>query len=178
MISEGLYQELKAFVGRRVKNPADAEDIVHDVFVKVQSRHSQLREQEKLIGWIYRITRNSILDYYRRQHVALNRIYATEDNDDYNVFTDCVAFCITEMIDTLPSPYREALQQAELSNIPQKEIAVRLGISYSGLKSRVQRGREMLRKKMEKRYHIKTDGFGNVLRCEGRLPCGCNTTYM
>jgi RNA polymerase sigma-70 factor, ECF subfamily len=57
--------------------------------------------------------------------------------------------------------------------VPQKELAVRLGISYSGVKSRVQRARQMLKEKMEALYHIKTDGYGNVLVCEDRVPCGC-----
>jgi DNA-directed RNA polymerase specialized sigma subunit, sigma24 homolog len=62
----------------------------------------------------------------------------------------------------------------EIKNVSQLELAQQLGISYSGLKSRVQRGRQMLKEKMTDLYHIQTDGYGNVIVCEDRVPCGCS----
>ncbi|MFZ5970075.1 MAG: sigma-70 family RNA polymerase sigma factor [Bacteroidota bacterium] len=169
-----LYHELKRFVNRRVKSRTDAEDIVHDVFVKAQLKEDQLKEAEKFTAWIYQITRNSIIDYYRKKKKVLDEPALTE-TEEYNLFNDCVFRCLQQLMHTLPSPYREAILLAEVDQVPQKELAVRLGISYSGAKSRVQRARQMLKEKMTDLYHIRTDGFGNVVQCENRQPCGCES---
>lgn len=163
---------MKGFVLRRVKHVQDAEDIVQDVFIKAQVKSDQLRENEKFTAWMYTLMRNSIIDYYRARKKTIDASLL-ESQEDYNMFNDCVNNCLNQLMLTLPSPYKEALLLTEKENVPQKELAVRLGISYSGAKSRVQRARQMLKEKMEARYHIKTDGYGNVLVCEDRVPCGC-----
>jgi RNA polymerase sigma-70 factor, ECF subfamily len=168
-----LYRELKNFVYRRVKNVQDSEDIVHDVFVKAQTKREQLKESEKYAAWMYSMTRNSIIDYFRLKQRTFDASAIDATPAEYNQFNDCVVDCMGQLIITLPSPYREALELADKEHVPQKELATRLGISYSGAKSRVQRARTMLKEKMQALYKIETDGYGNVLVCEDRVPCGC-----
>ena len=66
---EHIWHEFAARLGRfiraRVSDPATAEDILQDVFVKIQNRLGQLKDPAKLQGWIYLITRNAIIDHYR-----------------------------------------------------------------------------------------------------------------
>lgn len=170
-----LYRELKSFVYRRVKNLQDSEDIVHDVFVKAQTKRDQLKESEKYAAWMYTMTRNSIIDYFRLKQRTFDASAVDATPAEYNRFNDCVVDCMSDIMTTLPSPYREALELADKEHVPQKELATRLGISYSGAKSRVQRARQMLKEKMQAQYKIETDGYGNVLVCEDRVPCGCNS---
>jgi len=75
---------------------------------------------------------------------------------------------LKKILQTLPFKYREALEMAELENISQLEIANRLGISYSGVKSRVQRARQMLKEKLHKALVIKADRYGNIVVCMNR----------
>jgi len=171
-----LYAQLKRFIYSKVKNKQDAEDIVQDVFVRAQQKMLQLKDREKVTGWMYTVTRHSIVDYYRAKKKNMEQI-PEASTEEYNLFNDCVAHCILQIIQSLPEPYRQALLLTEQSRVSQKELAERLNISYSGAKSRVQRGRQMVKQKMEALYHIKTDGFGNVLVCEDRLPC-CNDTNL
>lgn len=63
------------------------------------------------------------------------------------------------IISTLPDKYREALMLSDIKGVSQKEIAEQLNISYSGAKSRVQRGREMLKATYEKCCDISTDVY-------------------
>jgi RNA polymerase sigma-70 factor (ECF subfamily) len=172
MEKNAFYQKLLAFVSSRVRNTQDAEDIVQNVFVKAQLKSHQLKEAEKFSAWMFTMTRNSIMDFYREKK-KINEAVILNDVEEYNEFNDCVAACLNQLMATLPSPYREALEFTEKDHVPQKELAVRLGISYSGAKSRVQRARQMLKEKLEALYEIKTDGYGNVLACEDRVPCGC-----
>jgi RNA polymerase sigma-70 factor, ECF subfamily len=171
-----LFQnELKSFVLKRVKDRALAEDIVHDVFLKVHSKIGQLKDSEKMVSWIYQITRNTIHDHFRRDQKLATVMPEIEVENDTNSLNECVAQCLKEMVTTLPDKYREAFELAELKNVSQTELAQQLKISYSGAKSRVQRARQMLRQKLEDLLVIETDSYGNVIVCEDRNPCcSCN----
>ena len=166
--SIGFFQnELKWFVYKRVKNMALAEDIVHDVFIKVQSKSGQLKETEKFTGWIYQITKNTIVDHFRKQSKDINPIELDWENETPNC-NECVSNCLKDMLPKLPEKYRVALELTELENLSQLQLAERLGISYSGAKSRVQRARQLLKEKMEEVLIVKTDAYGNVIVCMDR----------
>jgi RNA polymerase sigma-70 factor, ECF subfamily len=168
----GLFQnELKSFVLKRVKDKALAEDIVHDVFLKVHSKINQLKDSEKMVSWIYQIARNTITDHFRKDQKLATFIPEVETETDTNSLNECVAECLKEIVTTLPDKYREAFELAELKNVSQTELAAQLNISYSGAKSRVQRARQMLKEKMEDLLVIETDSYGNVIVCEDRNPC-------
>lgn len=66
----------------------------------------------------------------------------------------------------LPSPYREALTLTELEGLTQKEAAEMIGISLSGMKSRVQRGRERLRTLFDECCEIGVDARGRAIACD------------
>jgi len=175
MITDPAFfqNELLGYVVKRVKDKSLAEDIVHDVFLKVQARSLQLKESDKMAGWIYRITQNAIIDHFRFQ----SRVVRSEDLDwseDKTSLNECVESCLAEKLATLPDKYREAIELSEVQGLSQLDLAKRLNISYSGAKSRVQRARRMLKEIMDREYHVKLDNYGNVIRCENRLPCGCN----
>jgi len=165
--------ELKSFVFRKVRDKALTDDIVQDVFLKVHAKLGQLKDTEKVSGWIYQITRNTITDYYRSK--SKNISFRDLDwESDHHTLNACVSSCLQEMLSTLPEKYREAIALTELENLSQTHLAERLNISYSGAKSRVQRARQMLKDKMEQQYNIKVDAYGNVIVCENRQPCNCN----
>lgn len=170
-VSPGFFQnELKGFVYKRVKDKSLAEDIVHDVFLKVQSKAGQLKAREKITGWIYQITRNAIIDHYRRQSKSINPSELDWENDVPN-FNECVSEYLKSLLPSLPCKYREALELTELQNLSQLELAQHLGISYSGAKSRVQRARQMLKAKMDALIIVETDAYGNAIVCKGRKGC-------
>jgi RNA polymerase sigma-70 factor (ECF subfamily) len=165
-----VQNELKGFVYKKVKDKALTEDIVHDVFLKVQGKIDQLKETEKLFGWIYQITRNTIIDHYRKKSRNLNPKDIDWESSPPN-FNDCVSGCISELIPTLPDKYRIPLEMTELQSMSQLEVADKLNLGYSTLKARVQRARRMLKNKLNKTLIVKTDGYGNVILCRNRTPC-------
>ena len=167
-----FQNELLGYVIKRVKDRSVAEDIVHDVFLKVQTKMNQVKDSDKMIGWIYGITKNTIIDHFRFQSRIVNASDLDWENDERQL-NQCVERCIAEKLATLPDKYREALELSEIQGLSQLDMAKRLNISYSGAKSRVQRARQMLRNALERDYHVKLDGYGNVLQCENRVPCNC-----
>lgn len=172
-IWNAMQDKLKSFVFKHIKDRAITDDIVQDVFLKVHTNVSRLKESDKLVGWIFQITRNTITDYFRDQAKPVDSRDINWDSE-INTLNDCVVNCLLDMMNDLPEKYREALELTEVRNLSQLEVAKELGISYSGAKSRVQRARQMLKVKMDTAYRLKFDTYGNVTMCENRLPCGCD----
>jgi RNA polymerase sigma-70 factor (ECF subfamily) len=165
-----VQSELKGFVYKRVKDKALTEDILHDVFIKVQSRSHQVKESDKIFGWIYQITRNTITDHFRKNTKTINPKDIDWESSPPN-FNDCVSNAIKELIPTLPDKYRIPLEMTELQNMSQLAVAEKLDLNYTTAKARVQRARKMLKEKMEEILIVKTDGYGNVILCRDRGSC-------
>ena len=60
-----LYWNIRGFVARRVRQPADVDDIVQQVFLRVHQALPTLRDADRLHAWIYQTTRRTIVDHYR-----------------------------------------------------------------------------------------------------------------
>lgn len=161
------HADLRRFVASRIRNRHDAEDIVQDVFVRAQESLHQLRSHQSTGAWLSRIAANRIVDHYRahRPTTELPEDLAAEEPVDDPVVA--LAPCLPGLIEQLPATYREALRLSELDEIPQREVAQRLGLSISGAKSRVQRGRTLLRRLVEQCCRVFIDG-GTIAGFEPR----------
>ncbi len=178
-----LEARLRPFVARRVRAPVDVEDVVQDVFLRMQRGLAQLRDEERFVPWVFHVARSAIIDHLRRaarspvaDGGALEQVPLEVEPDDRAVERELAGY-VAPFVAMLPSPYREALTLTELEGLTQKQAADMLGISLSGMKSRVQRGRQHLRKALEDCCHIALDVRGRVVACEprpdGKLPEGC-----
>lgn len=164
-----LADKLRGFIRRRVSNDAEAEDILQDVFLKIVRRAEDLPEPAKLQGWIFLIARNAIIDHYRmrKETVAVPETLAAEA-DTAPEEAEGLNASLRRMIGSLPEPYREAVRLTEIEGVPQVALAKRLGLSVSGAKSRVQRGRQMLRKMLLDCCQFEFDRRGGINECTPR----------
>lgn len=165
-----FQNELKGFVLKRVKDKDLADDIVQDVFIKVQTKYDQLNEDHKITNWIYQIAQNTITDHYRKKSRKLQPADLDLNNETGN-FNECVARYLKVLITKLPANYREAIELIEFENLSQLELADRLGISYTAAKSRVQRARRWLKTEIEKDLLLEIDCYGNAISCKNKRPC-------
>lgn len=83
--------------------------------------------------------------------------------------------CVSVFVAQLPSPYREAMTLVELEGKTAKEAAEMVGISISGMKSRVQRGRAQLRDLFERCCEVALDACGKVTDFTLRPQPSCKT---
>jgi RNA polymerase sigma-70 factor (ECF subfamily) len=166
---------LGIFIRGRVTDIAAAEDILQETFVKIQKRLGQLRDAGKLEGWVYQIARNAIMDHYRkrRETVALPESLAAETAPISDREREGLQAAFHGMIEALPPPYREAIELTSFGGLTQQELADRLGISLSGAKSRVQRGRAMLKEMLLECCRFEFDRRGGILECEPRTEASC-----
>lgn len=183
MTTERVWEEfntgLKQFILKRIPGEQNAEDILQEVFLKIHTHIGTLKDGDKLQRWVYQIARNTIIDYYRT-HKPLSELpemlYMPEDPFD-DVINE-LAPCIQEMVDSLPDDYRQALILTEYQGLSQKELAEKLGISFSGAKSRVQRAREKLKVMLMNCCHLEFDRLGRVIDYEPRCSCCSSKTSL
>ncbi len=175
-----LEVQLRPFIARRVRSEVDVDDIVQDAFLRMQRGLAGLRDDERFGPWVYQVARSAIVDHYRI--AAKHRVIDAEGReeqplevDDDDTVEPELASCVAPFIAVLPSPYREALTLVELEGLTQKQAAEMLDISLSGMKSRVQRGRVLLRKTFDECCAIALDARGRVMSYEPR-PGGCVPT--
>jgi RNA polymerase sigma-70 factor (ECF subfamily) len=166
---------LKAFIQSRVADEDDADDLLQEVFIRIHTRLCSLRDLSKLESWIYQITRNAIIDHYRsrRPGVELSESIPSEDELDEDDPDAVLALSLTGMVDELPDTYRDALLLTEYQGLNQRQMADRLGISFSGAKSRVQRARRMLRDMLLTCCHFELDRRGAIIDYYQHCCC-CN----
>jgi len=165
--------QLRLFIQRRVSDPADAGDILQDVFLKIHTNLNSLQEKDRLSSWLYTVTRNTITDYYRtrRQSTSLLEQIADEDEPIENEKISQLALGLRYMVVLLPEKYREALILTEIQGLSQQEMANRLGLSLAGAKSRVQRGRRLLKDALLDCCHFEFDQRGRVMDYYQRADC-------
>jgi len=168
--SEGL----RSFIMSKVKNDADTEDILQNVFIRVHDNIGTLSDRSKIKPWLYQVTRNLIVDHFRKKR------FDQIDFKNYTVverssvkFMDEAVSDMVKMMDDLPPEYCEALCQTEIGGMSQKEYAEKAGLSYSGAKSRVQRARIMLKQMLLECCHYQFDKYGTVFNIEPGC-CHCS----
>jgi RNA polymerase sigma-70 factor (ECF subfamily) len=114
---------------------------------------------------MYQVARSAIADHGRtraRHPVAEPHELPADDADDDRIAATALAACLSVFVARLPSPYREAVTLVELEGMTGRDAAEMAGVSVSGMKSRVQRGRAQLREMLDDCCAIALDVRGKV----------------
>jgi RNA polymerase sigma-70 factor (ECF subfamily) len=187
-----VHQGLRGFVARRVADPAEAEDILQQVYLRLHQGLGDLKDLRRVTSWIVQVTRHAIADYYRsprrRKELPaglagdLEAIRPMPDpssgwpEEDAGRLRKELAACLRPMLKRLPREYREAVTLVELEGLTQPAAAKRLGLSVSGMKSRVQRGRRQLKRLLDECCVIELDARRGIADYAQRHatcdPCG------
>lgn len=169
-----LRQELLGFVRRRVPED-DAEDLAQEILERVLRNAAALRDNERLGAWIHRVAVNATTDYYRRRARRLRHEHELgeepakpDDADAAPAVRARLSACLRPMMERLDHKYAQALQWVELDGMTQADAARRAGISVSGMKSRVQRARGLLKKEFVRCCSIELDARKGIVDCHPR----------
>ena len=135
------------------KVPAlEAEDLVHEVFLRALPRLHRLREATRFGAWLAAITRNMAKDYYRQPRVriecaddspAADASASPQEQDQTNEAAE-----ILKSIRNLPEAYRETLILRLVEGLTGPEIAAKTGLSHGSVRVNLNRGMQQLREKL------------------------------
>lgn len=172
-VHERFDAGLRGFVAARVSDPDSAEDVIQDVYLKIQTRIGTIEDEERVGAWVYRVARNAVYDFYRKRKPTqrFDDLSSQETPDPAEDETDQPLHAtVKEMLAGLPPEQRTALYLTEYEGLTQKDLAGRLGISVSGAKSRVQRARTRLKRLLLDCCHFELDRRGRVVNYYDREP--------
>jgi RNA polymerase sigma-70 factor (ECF subfamily) len=174
-IWEAFHTPLHGFIRKRVSDEMVAEDLLQEVFLKIHQNGDTLQDVKKLESWIYQITRNAIIDFYRsaRPMSSLDApevLDLPEELPDDDIVSELLP-CVRAMVNNLPEQDRQALVLTEYQGLTQKEFGERIGLTFSGAKSRVQRAREKLKQQLLVCCHFELDRRGHIINYQSRCQC-------
>ncbi len=177
-----LLSQMRAFVRRRISDPHRADDVVAEILLRVHQSIGSLDDHERLPNWMFRIARNAIIDEYRRMGRNREQLTATlpddaaddrMDEDEPSAVPELAA-CLRPLLDGLPADQRDAVEMVDLEGRTQADVAAQVGVSVSGMKSRVQRGRRRLADLLGQCCALTLDGRGVPMDYEPPPDCGCD----
>lgn len=174
-----MLPQLRTFVRRRIANPDRADDLVAEILLRIHQHVGSLDDRERLTNWVFRIARNAIIDEYRRVGrsreqltSALQDQPAQVDEDEPGVLQELSA-CLRPLLAGLSEEQRMAVEMIDLDGLSQADAAQRAGVSLSGMKSRVQRGRRRLGELLGQCCVMTLDGRGLPMDYQPPPGCGC-----
>jgi RNA polymerase sigma-70 factor (ECF subfamily) len=147
------------------RNPADAEDLVQETFLKAYRSYDSFEEGTNLKAWLYRILINTFINIYRAKQRRPQETQVEDIGDFYlyhklgasqeavksaeeellNTFTDSE---VKKAMEELPEPFRLAVYLADVEGFSYKEIAEIMGVPIGTVMSRLHRGRRALQRKL------------------------------
>lgn len=160
-------ERLQSFIAGRVGDRELAADLTQDVIVRSIASGAMDRVDNPT-AWLYRSARNAVIDHYRtrRVHGELPDPDQWPDPDlpgnGPNEATQELARCLQPLLADLPEAARDALTRVDLQGETHQHVADELGISVSGMKSRVQRARRQLRERLTSCCAVELDAGGAV----------------
>jgi RNA polymerase sigma-70 factor, ECF subfamily len=174
-----MLPQLQTFVRRRIANPDRADDLVAEILLRIHQNVGSLDDRERLPNWVFRIARNAIIDEYRRAARSREQLMASlqeepapPEEDEPGVVQE-LSMCLRPILAGLPEEQAAAVEMIDLDGVSQADAAKRAGVSLSGMKSRVQRGRRRLGELLGQCCALTLDGRGQPMDYEPPPDCGC-----
>ena len=177
-----MIAQLQAFVRRRIANPDRADDLVGEILLRIQKGLHSVDDGARVANWAFRVARNAVIDEYRRAARDRERLMPapTElpaeepmpgDEDPAGAMEELTK-CLRPLLVGLPPDQRRAVELIDLDGWSQSRAARSEGVSLSGMKSRVQRGRRRLASLLGECCALTLDARGLPMDYTTQRRCG------
>lgn len=161
---------LKYYIFKKVKNEEIANDLSHEVLMKVYNSCCSSVNIKNVRSWMFQIAHNTTIDYLKRKNKFTDNVPENYDNDDYDVYQEANEI-VKPLMQLLPEKYAIPLQLSEIEELKQKEVAQKLNLSLTATKSRIQRARNLLKEKIIECGNLEKDEKGNLISLGIRSDC-------
>lgn len=176
-VDDATYCALLGSLARRLDGDrALAEDLLQDSLLQFLRKQHTLRDDAAALGFLRTIIARRVADHFRRGPASAETLPAdiagSSQRDDpaveHQTLTESLGAYLGSAVAQLPPPYRAAIEAVELQGNSQRAYAESAAIPYSTAKSRVQRGRRLLREAVTNCCQIEHDAYGTMLSVEAR----------
>jgi len=145
-------EKLLRFIQKRVNNPDLAEDILQEGLLKALQSSGDLRDDERVVPWFYRILNNAMIDTYRKRNVEMRYLetYGREiELETKSEDQASLCECFRELLPSMKPEYAELIDRLELQPGDPGQVAQQLNIHPNNLKVRRYRARQALKQRLE-----------------------------
>lgn len=169
--------ELLRYLRHHLRQPSEAEDLLHDLFLKALRQGERFCAVKNPRAWLFEVARHVMIDSARRAHASepLSDDLAVPEAglsaDDEPAPVDLLSACLPRVLGELTAEDREALELCDIGGMTQQAYAGLKGLSLPGAKSRVQRARQRLRTQLQRACQVRFDEDGKVCCFVPRPPC-------
>lgn len=162
ILHKAFYSKMLVACMRYAENRAEAEDLLHEGFIKLYSRLPRYNYKGSFEGWVRRIIVNNAIDFIRKkkeiavdfrdehQHIINNQYDDSISNKNATELTKIKAEKIIEAIQKLSPAYRAVFNMYVLEDMSHKEIAKELGISVGTSKSNLSKAKIRIKEILSK----------------------------
>jgi len=173
---EAHRERLLRYITSIVRDAAEAEDVLQEVMLRSSRGYADLRAEEALTTWLFRVATHACVDHLRRRArrlpvetwAELDELVAGDGSLpslEQTVEREEMSSCVQRLLGRLPDSYRSVLILADLEGLTAPEIGELLGLTLTTVKIRIHRARALLRKELEAGCSFSCDEWG-VLVCE------------
>lgn len=173
------HDRIRCYIASMVRDPAEAEDLAQETFLRAHCRQDALRNPKAARGWLYRIATRVCVDHLRKRarQVALDseeepphegRAVSGTPSAQERAERAQTSACVQRCLDYLPDSYRAVILLYEAHGVTAPEIAELLGVSLGTIKIRLHRARCRLQEVMQIGCAV-SEGSGGVPCCEPKL---------
>lgn len=162
-----IWNDHQEDVSRFLRSKSADFDLINDikssVFEKLINRYNKIQDKSKIKSWLLTAAKNELLDNYKLNQKKTDVIPELQFKENVESPLVELSYCATHLINSLPKDYKNAILLTDIQGISQKDAAKTMEISYSGLKSRVQRARKLLLKNLNDCCEIRTNTNGQII---------------
>lgn len=176
-IWEGYKEGLRNYILKKVKDEDTANELSHEVLMKVYGTCCSGNQIRNVKSWLYQIAHNTSIDYLRKQQ-KINSALPELSNDPEETTYQEAAELVAPLLLMLPPKYALPLKLADIDGLKQAAIAEKLELSLTATKSRIQRARKLLKDLIIQCCHIETDHQGNLTAFGVKNTCEPLQAYL
>lgn len=155
-------RELHAFLLAETRDPAQADDLLQDVFLKALRAGQHFCTLESPRGWLFQVTRHAVIDHHRLRKPIVDALDTVAAHEPSIAPVDALADCLNEALQALGADDRDVLQRCDIDGETQRAYAEAHGLTLPAVKARVQRARQRLRAQLIAHCGVRFDAAGHV----------------
>lgn len=161
---------LKYYILKKLKNEDLADELSHEVLMKIYNSCCSGIEIKNIKSWMYQIAHNTVIDYLKIENKFTNEVTEKFESDESNTYEEAEKF-VEPLIKLLPDKYALPLLMSDIEGINQFEVSRKMNLSLTATKSRIQRARKLLKEKIIECSNLEINAKGKPVSIEIKSDC-------